>query len=162
MRNTHPHYEVEAEPLSLSLSPSPKSFKVSLLLHRPDPTNFFLGRLAHSFLLSSSSLLVWRRAHRIMTRRDGAEVSREGEGGSSRERYNIDFESGSGNNCDCKSGLPGPRQQQAGSPLPNSTLLHPFEDTMRCCGGHSAPVAALHIARQSDQSNGEIHLPLLF
>ena len=121
MRNTHPHYEVEAGPLFLSLSPSPKSFKVSLLLHRPDPTNFFLGRLAHSFLLSSSSLLVWRRAHRIMTRRDGAEVSREGEGGSSRERYNIDFESGSGNNCDCKSGLPGPRQEQAGSPLPNST-----------------------------------------
>ena len=40
-----------------------------------------------------------------MTRRDGAEVSREGEGGSSRERYNIDFESGSGNNCDCKNGL---------------------------------------------------------
>ena len=81
-----------------------------------------------------------------MTRRDGAEVSREGEGGSSRERYNIDFESGSGNNCDCKSGLPGPRQQQAGSPLPNSTLLHPFEDTMRFCGGHC--VAALHIARR--------------
>ena len=121
MRNTHPHYEIEAGPQSLSLSPSPKSFKVSLLLHRPDPTNFFLGRLAHSFLLSSSSLLVWRRAHRIMTRRDGAEVSREGEGESSRERYNIDFESGSGNNCDCKSGLPGPRQQQAG--LPSQTLL---------------------------------------